>query len=429
MKNIFKKAFLFLVCTALLTALSVGTSLTAKAEKYNSNTDWMAGKYGISMHYLHENAGGQGSTVETFSAAVAQFDVEKFAKIANEVGASWVLLTVSQSTGVTCAPNPVMEELSGLKLGTDRDLIADVYDALEPYGIRLMLYFHGGVPTGNTALAKAMGANERVGQADASIGQSTGNYVYKYSTSEHIAAMYKDFSDRYGEKISGYWIDGCYDNCGFNERIAKLYVTALKSGNPNALVALNRGTKTTDVHYEGEDYHCGERWSPAAGENMNTIYKDNITSRWTESGRQQQIWSYLGSNWGQGGTSHNTQEMIEKTYEIISAGAAVTWDICSTSIDKKGTIDAGQLEQLRALKKYIDSKPEIKVEATPTDKGEDPLTIKEEIKVENTPVSDTSVDEVKVEKVNYDLWLYVALGAEALLIAGAVVLFVLKKKA
>jgi len=181
MKNIVRRILSLVICLAILCVGLFGGILNVTAEKYNPNAEWMAGKYGISMHYLHENAGGQGSTVEKFNEAVNSFDVKKFAKMANDVGASWVLITMSQSTGVTCAPNHYMEELSGLKLGTERDLVLDVYDALEPYGIKLMLYFHGGVPKGNPALARAMGAVERVGQTSADIGQSSGDYLYKYS--------------------------------------------------------------------------------------------------------------------------------------------------------------------------------------------------------------------------------------------------------
>ena len=133
MKKMFKKVLSLVICFAVLSVGILGTALNASAVKYNTNADWMAGKYGISMHYLHENAGGQGSTIATFNEAVNSFDVDKFAKTAKEVGASWVLLTMSQSTGVTCAPNAYMEELSGLKLGTDRDLVLDMYDAFPFY--------------------------------------------------------------------------------------------------------------------------------------------------------------------------------------------------------------------------------------------------------------------------------------------------------
>ncbi len=425
MKKIIKNTLTLLLCVAVLSIMVFGTSLNVGAVKYNSNTDWMAGKYGISMHYLHENAGGQGSTVETFSAAVDAFDVDKFAKMAKDVGASWVLMTMSQSTGVTCAPNNYMEELSGLKLSTERDLVLDMYDALEPYGIKLMLYFHGGVPKGNPALARAMGAVERVGQTSADIGQSSGDYLYKYSVAKHHAEMYKEYSLRYGEKIAGWWIDGCYDNCDYNERIAKLYVDAMKAGNPNTVVALNGGTRTQDCRYEVEDYHCGERWSPTV-EGQNTFYNDNPTSRWTKTGFQQQYWSYLGSNWGQGGTSHKTDELVKHAYEVLASGAALTFDICSTSVDKTGTIDPDQLAQLKAIRDYVKARPAYKMEETPTITEDN-----EDTSSETEPV-DTSVQntepKVEVKEVSQNKWLYIGIGVECLLIIGAVVLILLKKK-
>ena len=424
MKKFIKKTLALLVCVAVLSVMLVATAFNTSAEKYNPNTDWMAGKYGISMHYLHENAGGQGSTVETFSSVVDSFDVKKFAKVANEVGASWVLITMSQSTGVTCAPQTYMSELSGLNLGVKRDLVLDVYDALEPYGIKLMLYFHGGVVKGNAALARAMGAVERVGQTSADIGQSSGDYLYKYSTAKHQAEMFKEFSLRYGEKVSGWWIDGCYNNCDFNDRIAKLYTTALKAGNPNAIVALNGGTRTQDCRFTVEDYHCGERWSPTVP-NQNTIYKDNPNSRWTETGYQQHYWAYLGSNWGQPGTSHKTDELVEQAYKIVSSGAGLTFDICSTGVDKTGTIDAEQLKQLKAIRDYIKSKPAYKMEETPA-------VTEQEDTTSLTEPTDTSVEntetKVEVKEVSQNKWLYLGIGIETLLIIGAVVLIIVKKK-
>jgi len=288
-----------------------------------------------------------------------------------------------------------------------------------------MLYFHGGVPKGNPALARAMGAVERVGQTSDDIGQSSGDYLYKYSVAKHQAEMYKEYSLRYGDKISGWWIDGCYDNCDFNERIAKLYVDAMKAGNPNTVVALNGGTRTQDCRFEVEDYHCGERWSPTVV-GQNTFYNDNPTSRWTEKGFQQQYWSYLGSNWGQGGTSHKTDELVKHAYEVLVSGAALTFDICTTSVDDKGTIDPDQLAQLKAIRDYVKGKPAYKMEGLPTITEDDEATSSE------TEPTDTSLEntetKVEVKEVSQNKWLYIGIGVECLLIVGAIVLFVIKKK-
>ncbi len=423
MKSKIIKIFSLIICVTVLFSMLSFNSFKVGAQKYNTNTDWLAGKYGISMHYLLENAAGAGATVDAFNEVVNSFDVNKFAKTASDVGASWVLVTMSQSTGITCAPNTYMEETTGLKLGTDRDLILDLYDALEPYGIKVMIYFAGGVPQNNSALARAIGANERVGQADMINGQSGADFVYKYSTSKYLAGMFKDFSDRYGDKVSGWWIDGCYDFTGFNERIAVLYTNALKSGNPNSIVALNGGTESGDCRYEYEDFHCGERWAPTAGMDRNTIYKDNPHSRWTDDGYQQHYWTYLGDNWGARGTSHDTKELLEQSHKILSSGAALTFDISTVSIDKTGTVDPDQVAQLKELKSHIQSNLKYQLEEAPE--------ITKEEDTDNTEKSeDSTVNETKTEVkiINQNKWIYISFGVELVLFIVLVLLFVLRKQ-
>ena len=74
-------------------------------------------------------------------------DVDAFAAQCAEAGVGYVLLTIGQQRNYYCsAPNPVYEELWGFEPGrysARRDLPMDLYKALKPHGIRLMLYVTG----------------------------------------------------------------------------------------------------------------------------------------------------------------------------------------------------------------------------------------------------------------------------------------------
>jgi 3-methyl-2-oxobutanoate hydroxymethyltransferase len=53
----------------------------------------------------------------------------------------------------------------------------------------------------------------------------------------------QEWSDRYGDKVAGWWFDGGYDHIKFNEAIAQTYAKAVKHGNPNAIVTFNPGVR------------------------------------------------------------------------------------------------------------------------------------------------------------------------------------------
>ena len=64
---------------------------------------------------------------------------------------------------------------------------------------------------------------------------------------------------RYGSRVSGWWIDGCYTYFGYTDDLLKPYYDAARGGNAQALLALNHGVMHPISRYsEWEDYTCGE---------------------------------------------------------------------------------------------------------------------------------------------------------------------------
>ena len=79
MKKHLKKLLVSALGFMLAVAFLVGAAVPASAAKYDPNTDWIAGKYGIFLHYLLERQGG-GTSLENWNNAVNSFDVDRFAK-------------------------------------------------------------------------------------------------------------------------------------------------------------------------------------------------------------------------------------------------------------------------------------------------------------------------------------------------------------
>jgi hypothetical protein len=50
-----------------------------------------------------------------------------------------------------------------------------------------------------------------------------------------------EWSARYGKDVAGWWFDGGYRHVHFSGAIAPIYADAVKSGNPDAIVAFNPG--------------------------------------------------------------------------------------------------------------------------------------------------------------------------------------------
>ena len=65
---------------------------------------------------------------------------------------------------------------------------------------------------------------------------------------------------RYGGRVKGWWIDGCYDDfLSYTPELLRLYAEAAKAGNPDSLVAMNNGVFPTCRKYgPDEDFTAGE---------------------------------------------------------------------------------------------------------------------------------------------------------------------------
>ncbi len=291
-------------------------------------TQWMheAG-FGVFVHFLPGR--------DTFPL-VDDFDVEALAKQLDEVGAKYFVITMYQNSGWFNAPNAVYDKIIGYQAGercAKRDLVLDLHKTLAPRNIKLLVYLTGQVPNRDPVAQKAFGLEEGPKDQKLSI-----DFAKKW------ADVFQEWSDRYGDKVSGWWVDGCYQWCDFNEEIAQIYSKALHHGNPKAIVAFNPGVLKPE--WKASEYTAGE---------INEPLVEKIDSRWKD-GAQVQILTYLGTRWGARDTRFSERQWSDWITSIIAAGGAVTLDVgpnWNKSDGPIGVIGEPQMKQLRAIKAEI----------------------------------------------------------------------------
>lgn len=304
-----------------------------------SDTDWFRDcGWGVFTHYL--------TSEETSAAAwneqVSGFDVQGLAEQLASTGTRYCFMTIGQNSGHYCSPNSTYDSIAGVRPSkcSERDLIEDLYGALNSRDIQLLVYLPSGAPAADPVAMEKLGWEWGFeGGWPTWNTKRTGERLAVFQ--ERWEAIIREWSLRWGEKVRGWWIDGCY----FSDEMYRhpdppnfeTFAAALKAGNPESIVAFNPGVKTPVISLtEYEDYTTGE---------ISDLFPV-CPERWVD-GAQYHILSYLGESWGSGVPRFPVEFVIGYTRHVQAKGGVVTWDV---PIQKEGLIPEPFLEQLRALK-------------------------------------------------------------------------------
>ncbi len=315
-------------------------------------TDWMKGKWGVMTHYLlawQSRENHLPATAEQWNKMVDAFDVEALAEQIKSTGASYHVLTIGQNTTHLCTPSPLYDQLfvDGPSNCSRRDLISDMADALRKRGLKLIVY---------TTVGPGGGTRKYPDPATHDIGE--------YRNKQRLLIWEKvitQWSSRWGNKVSGWWLDGCYNpNRDYDYPDAPNFQSlagACRAGNPIAAVAFNRGVMDRPVTITPfADYTAGEI------NDLQTVRLWRAVDGKVDGARIHLL-SYLGQKWGIGQPRYPdlNEIVIPKTIDVLQAGGAMTWD---TPIQPTGLIADAYVAQLKTLGQAVAAAPKRKPATT-----------------------------------------------------------------
>ena len=318
-----------------------------------ADTEWFKNcGWGVFCHYLANppagldpEAEGIPLSAEEWNAQVDSFDVDGLAGQLADVGARYFFITIGQGSGHFCAPNETYDRITGIHPSkcSKRDLVSDLYEALKPHGIHLLVYSASEFSFRDREARKGLGMEHHHND-----GEKTNYAIWRehrqVDLMRNVEAIMEDWSLRWGDKVSGWWIDGCYEpEARFPEGDPPNFETlkaALQAGNPDAIVAFNTGVKTpiilNSIH---EDYSAGEITRAFPQIRSSTVEVDGHHA-------QLHVLSYLGENWCKAPIRFPEDMVAGYTQHVLEQGGVMTWDV---PIETNGLIPQEFVDQLKVI--------------------------------------------------------------------------------
>jgi len=285
-------------------------------------------KWGVFEHFLFDPPGGshlkERLSQLPWDTRVDMLDTDKIAHTLHEMGAGYFFITIMQGRKYMAAPNATYDRIAGTKPGEacpHRDLIADLYDSLAPYGIDLYLYFTGDGP-----------------YIDREIGERFGFVEPRKDVSEEFvrrwASVLEEYAIRYRGKVRGWWIDGCYPYFGYTPELLNIYYDTLKAVDPAVGVAFN----VDGVKEELLKSHPLADFTPGEFNSLHYVPKSRFID-----GAQAHLLMPIGPMWGTPGCTYTREFVADYVRRVNEAGGVVTFDAV---ILPDGSFDPAQAEVL-----------------------------------------------------------------------------------
>ncbi len=317
------------------------------------DTEWMYQKgYGIFVHYLDKFVNNPDNIrsmnkCTSWDKCIEDFDCDLFAKEVNNIGAGYVVFTMIQVSKHLIAPNSTFNKITGYKDGeacSSLDLVEKLYNALSKYNIDLLLYFTGDGPANDDIAGDAFGYR----------GYHPGNVKVTKQFVEKWASVLEEYSKKYGKKVKGWWLDGCYKIIGYDDELLKIMTDAARAGNADAVCGCNYYGVLDEYGCVVKQVRSGTNYCDFSGGEM--VYLEDIPaapffengSRWhilTHLGASKDMYEYNG--WGCDGVRYSAEYLKDYYNKVHKHGGVVTLDIC---VYRDGHIDKEQMQILKVLK-------------------------------------------------------------------------------
>lgn len=314
----------------------------------SGRAEWMSGRWGIMVHWIAPGPAPEvGNRVRELEIAVNNFKLSRFIDDLRECGASWVIFTLGQNTGVYVGRNEYLEERGFGQLQSGRDLVLELAEAVKAEGRRFIAYLPAEV--GNSRKVQTLFSWDEPG---------------KQEFEKAYLSFVKSYSDHLGRNCDGWWFDGCYDSKVYpwSFRNWHDWAAAARSGNPDRVLAFNDGSflsrKIAPTCSE-QDFLAGEcgriiDGRAAFGRNSGEFFQPN-QAMVANTGCLYHVLTPIDCNgkWG-----HETPgPMSPPTYEDdqlfvfvrnwLQVGAAVTLNV---GIYQEGHLASSTVSQLGRLK-------------------------------------------------------------------------------
>lgn len=313
--------------------------------------------WGVFCHYLAAPASSMhrsGLTPEQWNRRIDNFRAEKLAGQLAEVGAGYLVITLGQNSGFFLSPNPVYDEIVGRipSRCSRRDLVADLYRALAPYGIKLLTYIPANAPIHDPLALKAFEFSPIWTDRDPDwCGLKVGDLPAIPGVDSRMSGFQKkwekvitEWSLRWGNNVHGWWVDGCYHpDLMYEFPDAPNFASfkdALTAGNSDGIVAF--AIRCASFPPEVSDY-CDY----TAGEFNNLLPVPGAIKDGMVAQSQYHVLTYMGENWGRGKPRFKADFVKSWTRLIMADKGVVSWDIPFT---EQGIITPDYMEILKLIK-------------------------------------------------------------------------------
>ena len=290
-----------------------------------ADSRWLVdAKWGFFTHFMAHMASDPGSVMprEQWIRKVNALDPRKLADQLAALKTPYFFITIGQHRMYYCTPNETFDKHFGVDMGVrpERDLIAEIAREVTARGIRMCVYIN----------------------AHGSFEYPDGKRHRKPGDTKAWIDVLTEWSDRWGKLISAWWVDGGliepYDTY-------QAYFKALKSGNPDALVATKLWSKLPDEQVL-EDYTDGE-----------SGFLLQVDSRHFHGAREGvtdklplHFLTFLGEFWGYGEPRFPVELVTGWTQHINKLGGTVSWDC---PITDGGEIPQAVFKQLEVLSRKV----------------------------------------------------------------------------
>ena len=212
--------------------------LEHQAVAQGADTAWMrrAG-YGFMVHWTAQSQPRQGEA-KPYADAVRDFDVAGFADQMKAGGAGFVVFTTSHALQYFPAPLAALDEVLPGRTAS-RDLVAELAQALQARGLKLMLYYHLGAGPDAAWLAAS-------GFWDRDPARFFG----------HWTRIVGEVGRRYGEHLAGWWFDDGMVTYYPRSPDWRALSAAARAGHAQRVVGFNAWEYPSPTPFQ--DFHCGE---------------------------------------------------------------------------------------------------------------------------------------------------------------------------